>query len=59
MSSFDGFGRAPKKKNRLNGALHRVAGKRLLYGQSTLLGHQLAGEERFGLEWHATDDSVW
>ncbi|KAK9840444.1 hypothetical protein WJX74_009984 [Apatococcus lobatus] len=34
-------------------------GRRLLYGQSTLLGHQLAGEERFGLEWHAADDSVW
>lgn len=40
-------------------ALAGAPGKHLIYGQSTLLGHQLAGEERFGLEWHAADDSVW
>ncbi len=27
--------------------------------QSTLQGHVLAGEERFTLEWHQNDDSVW
>eukprot|EP00611_Tribonema_gayanum_P001391 TRINITY_DN1100_c2_g1_i1.p1 TRINITY_DN1100_c2_g1~~TRINITY_DN1100_c2_g1_i1.p1 ORF type:complete len:309 (-),score=29.94 TRINITY_DN1100_c2_g1_i1:611-1498(-) len=28
-------------------------------GFSTLQGHMITGEERFTVEWHAEDDSVW
>ncbi len=34
-------------------------GQRLKYAHSTLHGHALAGEERFAVEWHKEDDSVW
>lgn len=29
------------------------------FGLGTLPGHVLAGEERFNVEWHRADDSVW
>ena len=35
------------------------AGQQLKYAHSTLHGHALAGEERFAVEWHKEDDSVW
>jgi hypothetical protein len=35
------------------------AGQHLRYAHSTLQGHALAGEERFAVEWHKEDDSVW
>ncbi len=34
-------------------------GQQLKYAHSTLHGHALAGEERFAVEWHKEDDSVW
>ncbi|DBA75416.1 hypothetical protein WJX77_008156 [Trebouxia sp. C0004] len=34
-------------------------GQHLKYAHSTLQGHALAGEERFAIEWHKEDDSVW
>ncbi|KAK9820593.1 hypothetical protein WJX72_012042 [[Myrmecia] bisecta] len=34
-------------------------GQRFKFGQTTLDGHVIAGEERFTLEWHHDDDSVW
>lgn len=36
-----------------------LAGQHLKYAHSTLRGHALAGEERFAVEWHKEDDSVW
>ena len=35
------------------------AGQQLRFAHSTLHGHALAGEERFTVEWHQEDDSVW
>ena len=37
----------------------RAAGRRFSFASATLRGHQLAGEERFSVEWHKDDDSVW
>ena len=37
----------------------RPAGQQLKFAHSTLQGHALAGEERFAVEWHEDDDSVW
>ncbi|KAL3134003.1 hypothetical protein ABBQ32_008442 [Trebouxia sp. C0010 RCD-2024] len=34
-------------------------GQQLRFAHSTLHGHALAGEERFAVEWHKEDDSVW
>ncbi|CAL5227530.1 g10519 [Coccomyxa viridis] len=34
-------------------------GRRLDFGQTTLEGHSLAGEERFSVQWCKEDDSVW
>lgn len=36
-----------------------TAGRRMAVAHSTLQGHALAGEERFSVEWHKQDDSVW
>jgi len=33
--------------------------ERFGFGLGTLPGHVLAGEERFSVEWHRADDSVW
>ena len=35
------------------------AGMRYEFGQTTLEGHSLAGEERFSVQWCKEDDSVW
>ena len=35
------------------------AGLRFDFGQTTLEGHSLAGEERFSVQWCKEDDSVW
>ena len=35
------------------------AGRRFAFGQTTLKGHALAGEERFAVCWNKADDSVW
>ena len=34
-------------------------GERFVFATSTTQGHQLLGEERFSVEWHKADDSVW
>lgn len=34
-------------------------GLRYDFGQTTLEGHSLAGEERFSVQWSDDDDSVW
>lgn len=34
-------------------------GRRFAFGHTTLSGHQIAGEERFSVEWDRSDDSVW
>ncbi|KAK9906596.1 hypothetical protein WJX75_004704 [Coccomyxa subellipsoidea] len=34
-------------------------GLRFDFGQTTLEGHSLAGEERFSVQWCKEDDSVW
>ena len=39
--------------------LGQCAGQQLKFAHSTLQGHTLAGEERFALEFHKEDDSVW
>ena len=36
-----------------------LAGLRFEFGQTTLEGHSLAGEERFSVQWCKEDDSVW
>ena len=36
-----------------------LAGHRLAFAHTTLRGHQISGEERFAVEWHPRDDSVW
>ena len=33
--------------------------ERFVYATSTTQGHQLVGEERFSVEWHQKDNSVW
>jgi uncharacterized protein (UPF0548 family) len=45
----------------LHAQRHRVclAGHRLAFAHATLKGHQISGEERFAVEWHPHDDSVW
>ena len=35
------------------------AGRRYDFGQTTRVGHGLAGEERFSVQWRRDDDSVW
>eukprot|EP00891_Asterochloris_glomerata_P002028 jgi/Astpho2/2028/gw1.00038.302.1_t len=42
-----------------DGEARKTRGRRFTMAQSTLQGHVLAGEERFTLEWHQNDDSVW
>ena len=37
----------------------RPKGRRYEFAASTLAGHSLAGEERFTLQWHKEDNSVW
>lgn len=46
---------------RLTRAGMRAAGpaERFVYATSTMRGHQLVGEERFSVEWHQKDNSVW
>lgn len=34
-------------------------GTRCAVAHGTLMGHQLRGEERFSVEWHKDDNSVW
>lgn len=34
-------------------------GQQMSYAHACLHTHFLAGEERFRVEWHADDDSVW
>ncbi|GAB4817695.1 hypothetical protein N2152v2_004741 [Parachlorella kessleri] len=34
-------------------------GHRLAFAHTTLAGHQISGEERFAVEWHPHDDTVW
>lgn len=33
--------------------------ERFVFATSTTRGHQLVGEERFSVEWHQKDNSVW
>lgn len=35
------------------------AGQQFKFAHCTLQGHTLAGEERFAVEWHQEDESVW
>jgi uncharacterized protein (UPF0548 family) len=37
----------------------KVQCQRMSYAHGCLGSHFLAGEERFGVEWHQDDDSVW
>lgn len=34
-------------------------GQQFKFAHCTLQGHTLAGEERFAVEWHQEDESVW
>ena len=36
-----------------------AGGRRFVFATATVQGHQLRGEERFAVEWHKDDDSVW
>lgn len=46
---------------RLNADIRRGAdpAERFVFATSTTWGHQLVGEERFSVEWHQKDNSVW
>lgn len=46
--------RPSNKKERENG-VHRHS----TFAHTTVQGHQIAGEERFSIEWRKVDDSVW
>ena len=39
--------------------VRRAAGRRYTFASATVRGHQLEGEERFSVEWHRDDNSVW